>query len=172
MTDKLVLIGKVTGAFGVQGELRIAAYTETPLALINYRVLLRENGEPVLTLISGRSFKGGVIARAKEVADKTAADKLRGLKLFAPRSALPPVEEDEFYLADLIGLKVETADGTAIGKVKAVQNFGAGDLLEIEEGPGRKSWYLPFTREAAPVVDIEGGRIVADPPNEVSERDG
>ena len=171
MADKLVLVGRVTGAFGVKGELRIAAYTESPLALINFRTLLKENGEPALTLLSGRSFKGGVIARAKDVDSKTAADKLLGIKLFAPRSALPPVEEDEFYLTDLIGLAVETVDGTVLGKVKAVQNFGAGDILEIDASPGRKGWYLPFTREAVPQVDIEGGKIVADPPNEVSEKD-
>lgn len=171
MADKLVLVGRVTGAFGVKGELRIAAYTESPLALINFRTLLKENGEPALTLLSGRSFKGGVIARAKDVDSKTAADKLRGIKLFAPRSALPPVEEDEFYLTDLICLAVETIDGTILGKVKAVQNFGAGDILEIDAGPGRKGWYLPFTREAVPQVDIVGGKIVADPPTEVSEKD-
>ena len=171
MTEKLVLVGKITGAFGVKGELRIAAYTESPLALINFRSLLKENGELALTLLSGRSFKGGVIARAKDVESKTDADRLRGIKLFAPRSALPPVEEDEFYLTDLIGLKAETADGAALGKVKAVQNFGAGDILEVEPGGGRKSFYLPFTREVVPEVDIPGGRIVADPPTEVSEKD-
>ena len=169
--DKLVLVGKVTGAFGVKGELRIAAYTESPLALINFRTLLKENGELAITLVSGRSFKGGVIARAKDVETKTDADRLRGIKLFAPRSALPPTEEDEFYLTDLIGLPVETADGTALGKVKAVQNFGAGDILEIDGGVGAKGLYLPFTREIVPVVDIAGGRIVADPPNEVSDKD-
>jgi 16S rRNA processing protein RimM len=170
MTDKLVLIGKVTGAFGVQGELRIAAYTETPLALLNYRTLLREDGQPALTLLSGRSFKGGVIAKAKEAQTKTEADKLRGLALYAPRSALPPPQEDEFYLTDLIGLKAETAEGTVLGRIKAVPNFGAGDLLEIQPAKG-KSWYLPFTREAAPEVDIAGGRVVVDPPAEVSDKD-
>ena len=171
MADKRVLVGKVTGAFGVKGELRIAAYTESPLALINFRTLLKEDGEPALTLLSGRSFKGGVIARAKDVETKTDADRLRGLQLFAPRSALPPTEEDEFYLTDLIGLPVQTADGTALGKVQAVHNFGAGDILEIAGGAGRKDLYLPFTLEVVPVVDIPGGRIVADPPNEVSEKD-
>lgn len=171
MAEKLVMVGKVTGAFGVKGELRIAAYTESPLALINFRTLLKENGEPALTLLSGRSFKGGVIARAKDVETKTDADRLRGIQLFAPRSALPPTEEDEFYLTDLIGLRVETADGTALGKIKAVQNFGAGDILEIDGGAGGKGLYLPFTREVVPEVDIAGGRIVADPPNEVSDKD-
>jgi 16S rRNA processing protein RimM len=170
MTDKLVLIGKVTGAFGVQGELRIAAYTERPLALIDYRTLLREDGAHALTLLSGRAVKDGVIAKAKEVADKTEADRLHGLKLFVPRSALPATDEDEFYLTDLVGLRVERADGTPLGKIKAVQNFGSGDLLEIEPSDN-KSWYLPFTREAVPDVDIAGGKVIADPPNEVSETD-
>ncbi|HUO22060.1 MAG TPA: ribosome maturation factor RimM [Caulobacteraceae bacterium] len=170
MTDKLVLIGKVTGAFGVQGELRIAAYTESPAALIDYRTLLREDGGHALTLVSGRSVKGGVIAKAKECPDKTAADRLRGLKLFVPRSVLPPTDEDEFYLTDLVGLAVERLDGSPLGKIKAVQNFGSGDLLEIDPGRG-PSWYLPFTREAVPAVDLAGGKVVADPPNEVSERD-
>jgi 16S rRNA processing protein RimM len=170
MTDKLVQVGKVTGAFGVQGELRIAAFTETPLALLNYRTLLRADGSHALTLLSGRSFKGGVIAKAKEIPDKTAADRLRGLTLFVPRSVLPPPEEDEFYLTDLVGLKVEHVDGTALGVIKAVQNFGSGDLIEIDPGRGA-SWYLPFTREAVPQVDIAGGKVTADPPNEVSEKD-
>ena len=170
MTDKLVLIGKVVGAFGVQGELRIAAYTESPLALINYRTLLKENGEHGLTLVSGRSFKGGVIAKAKEVTSKAEADRLRGLKLFTHRSALAAPEEDEFYLTDLIGLRVEKVDGTVLGKIKAAPNFGSGDLLEIDPGKG-KTWYLPFTREVVPVVDVEGGKVIVDPPNEVSEKD-
>ena len=174
MTDRLVLIGKVVGAFGVQGELRVVAYTETPLALLNYRTLLREDGQPALILLSGRSSKGGIIAKAKDVTTKTEADKLRGLQLFTPRSALAAPAQDEFYLTDLIGLRAETADGTLVGKIKAVQNFGSGDLLEIDPGKGQrggKTWYLPFTREAAPEVDIEGGKVIVDPPNEVSERD-
>jgi 16S rRNA processing protein RimM len=170
MTDKLVLVGKVTGAFGVNGELRIATFTENPLALLNYRALLRADGSHALTLLSGRSFKGGVIAKAKEVADKTAGDRLLGLTLFVPRAALPPTEEDEFYLTDLIGLQVERVDGTILGKIKAVQNFGSGDLIEVDPGQG-KSWYLPFTRQAVPQVDIAGGKLIADPPPEVSEKD-
>jgi 16S rRNA processing protein RimM len=170
MTDKLVLIGKVTGAFGVQGELRIAAYTETPLALLNYRTLLGQDGQPALTVLSGRSFKGGLIAKAREAQTKTEADKLRGLTLYAPRAALPPTQEDEFYLTDLIGLKAETADGTVLGKIKTVPNFGAGDLLEIQPARG-KSWYLPFTREAVPEVDIAGGKVMIDPPAEMSDKD-
>ena len=171
MTDKLVLVGKVAGAFGVQGELRLTAYTENPLALLNFRVLKRRDGSDALTLLSGRSFKGGVIARAKEAPTRTEAERLRGLQLYAPREAFPALDEEEFYLADLIGLRAETAAGLVLGKVKAVHNFGAGDLLEIEPGQGGRSWYLPFTREAVPEVDLAGGRLIAAPPAEVSERD-
>jgi 16S rRNA processing protein RimM len=169
--SRLVLVGKVAGAFGVKGELRITAYTEHPLALLKFPALLREDGAHALTLVSGRAFKGGVIAQAKEAPTKTEADALRNLRLYVAREALPPPEEDEFYLADLIGLRAETAAGLVLGKVKAAPNFGAGDLLEIDPGRGAKSWYLAFTRENVPQIDIAGGRIVVDPPSEVSERD-
>jgi 16S rRNA processing protein RimM len=170
-SEKLVLVGRVAGAFGVRGEVRLSAYTETPQALLAYRDLLREDGSPGLSLVSGRAHKDDLIVRTREIATKEDADALRGLLLYVPRAALPAPEEDEFYLADLVGLAVVTADGTALGKVKAVQDFGAGDLLEIDPGTGAATWYLPFTREAVPEVDIAGGRIVAVPPAEVSERD-
>lgn len=172
MPDKLILVGRVAGAFGVKGEMRVSTYTENPLAILNYRSLKREDGEPAITLVSGRSAKGGVIARAKEVETKEQADKLRGLKLFIDRSALPPPDEDEFYLTDLIGLEVATPDGAVLGRVKAVQDFGAGDVIEIDAGRGGAGFYLPFTRECVPDVDIAGGRLTAVRPAEVDEKDG
>ena len=172
MPEKLILVGRIAGAFGVKGEVRVTTYTENPLAILNYRHLKREGGEPAITLVSGRSAKGGVIARAKEVETKEQADKLRGLKLFVDRSALPPPDEDEFYLTDLIGLDAVAPDGTVIGKVKAVQDFGAGDILEIEQERGRAGFYLPFTLECVPDVDIAGGRLTAVRPTEVDEKDG
>ena len=164
--DRLILVARVSGAFGVKGELRIRAYTDSPLAVLNFRQLVREDGAPGLTLVSGRSFKDGVIARAKEVETKEQADALKGLDLYAPRGALPAPDADEFYLTDLIGLAAQAPDGTALGKVKGVQNFGAGDLLEIEP-PGRgQSWMVAFTEETAPEIDIAGGRIVIVRPPE------
>jgi 16S rRNA processing protein RimM len=103
----------------------------------------------------------------KEIATPEQADALRGLKLFVARDALPPTEdEDEFYLADLIGLSIESPAGETIGKVKDVHNFGAGDLLEVTPAGGGPTWWLPFTREAVPEVRIGEGRIVAVRPEE------
>jgi 16S rRNA processing protein RimM len=167
MADRLLLVARVAGAFGVRGEVRITTFTEDPMALTRYRGLVRKDGAPGLTLSGARPVKGGVIARAKEIETKEQADALRGLELFIPREALPPPEEDEFYLADLIGLSVVDPEGAAIGVVKTVQDFGAGDLLEIDPATGGPSWWLPFTREAVPEVHIGEGRLVAVRPQEI-----
>ena len=166
MAERLILVGRVAGAFGVKGEVRISSYTEDPMALVRYRVLLREDGTKALTLTGGRPVKGGLVVRAEEVPTREAAEALRGLRLHVPREALPPPEdEDEFYLADLIGLAAETPEGEALGRVKSVQDFGAGDLLEIQP-PDGASWWLPFTREAVPEVRIADGKIIAVRPDE------
>src|SRR5579875_3126810 len=117
---KLVLVGRVAGAFGVRGEVRVTAYTARPEALLAYRDLLRQDGSPALTLLSGRAEKGGVIARAKDVSTKEEADALRGVELHVPREALPEPEADEYYLADLIGMTAVTPDGETVGRIKAV----------------------------------------------------
>jgi 16S rRNA processing protein RimM len=166
MSARLVLIGRVAGAFGVKGEVRITAFGEDPLALLSYRDLKRGDGSPAFTLISGRTAKGELIAKTRDVLVKEAIDALRGLDLYVPRDALPPPEEDEFYLADLIGLRAETPQGKGLGAVKAVHNFGAGDMLEIAPDVG-ESFFLPFTREAVPEVRITEGLIVAVKPVEV-----
>lgn len=166
-TGGLIQVGRVAGAFGVRGEIRITSFTAEPLALVDYKTLVREDGSPGLTLTSGRATKGGVVVRAKEIETREQAEALRGLKLFIPRDRLPEPEEDEFYVTDLIGLTVQTAEGEVLGVVKAVQDFGAGDLLEIAPAAGGASWYLPFTREAVPEVRIADGVVVAVPPEEV-----
>ena len=166
MGEPLILVGRVAGAFGVRGEVRITAFTAEPLALLDYRTLQREDGSPGLTLTAGRAAKGAFIGRAAEIATREQAEALRGLQLYIPRDALPDPDEDEFYVTDLIGLAVETAAGEPLGRVKAVQDYGAGDLLEIEppEGP---SWYLPFTREAVPEVRIAERKVIAVRPEEI-----
>jgi 16S rRNA processing protein RimM len=142
-------------------------FGDDPMALVRYKTLLKKDGAPALTLRNGRPHKDGLVVRADGIEDKDAADALRGLDLYASREAFAaPADEDEFYLADLIGLEVVHVSGQSLGHVRAVQNFGAGDLLEIDppEGP---SFYLPFTRAAVPEVDIAAGRIVADPPKDL-----
>lgn len=161
----LILVGRIAGAFGVKGEIRISAYTADPMALVAYRDLRREDGAPALTLTAGRAAKGGIVARAKEVETREQAEALRGLRLYVPRAALPAPEEDEFYVADLVGLAAEGVSGEPLGQVKSVQNFGAGDLLEIQP-PDGASWWLPFTREAVPEVRIGEGKIIAVRPPE------
>ena len=165
--DRLLAVGRVAGAFGVRGEVRIAAFTEEPLTLARFRALKRQDGSPALTITSAREAKGGLICRCEGVETREQADALRGLRLFVPRDALPEPDEDEFYLADLIGLAVVDPAGAPVGKVKSVQDFGAGDILEIIPEEGGATWYLPFTREAVPEVKIAEGLIVAVRPLEV-----
>jgi 16S rRNA processing protein RimM len=165
--DRLLAVGRVAGAFGVRGEVRIAAFTEEPLALARFRALKRQDGSPALAITTAREAKGGLICRCEGVETKEQADALRGLRLFIPRDALPEPDEDEFYLADLIGLAVVDPSGAPVGKVKSVQDFGAGDILEIIPEEGGATWYLPFTREAVPQVKIAEGKIVVVRPAEV-----
>jgi 16S rRNA processing protein RimM len=159
----------VAGAFGVKGEVRITSFTETPLALVKYGALLKDDGSPGLTVVSGREQKGSVIARVKEITTPEEADALRGLFLCVPREVLPEPDEDEFYLTDLIGLTCVSPEGAPMGKVKDVRDFGAGDILEIQP-PAGASWFLEFTRENVPEVSIAEGRLVIDRPPEVSEK--
>jgi 16S rRNA processing protein RimM len=166
MSDALILVGRVAGAFGIKGEVRITSFTADPMALVDYKTLLREDGSTALTLLAGRVAKGGVVVRTKEIETREQAEAARGLRLYIPRELLPDTEdEDEFYVADLVGLDVVGVDGEALGRVKSVHDFGAGDLLEIEPPQG-PSWWLPFTREAVPEVSIAARRIVAVKPEE------
>jgi 16S rRNA processing protein RimM len=168
LAPRLILVGRVAGAFGVRGEVRIAPFGDDPMALVRYRHLLDREGRPALEVLSGRPHKEALVVRAEGIASKETADALRGLDLYAPRDAFAaPTDEDEFYLADLVGLEVVHLDGRPLGRVRAVQNFGAGDILEIDPPEGGASFYLPFTRAAVPEVKLTEGRIIADPPGEL-----
>ena len=169
--SRLILVGQVGGGFGVRGEVRVTAFTADPLALTAYGPLLRADGSVGLTLTSARPDKNGVVGRAKEIATKEEADALRGLKLHVPRDRFPEPEEDEFYLTDLIGLQARDGEDVVIGVVKAVQNFGADDMLEIAPAAGGPTWYLPFTRDAVPEIRSADGWLRALRPNEVGERE-
>ncbi|MDO8321829.1 MAG: ribosome maturation factor RimM [Phenylobacterium sp.] len=166
MAGRLLQVARVAGAFGVRGEIRITTFTEDPLALATYRVLTREDGSPGLTITTARAVKGAVIARAAGIDTRDQAEALRGLKLFIAREALPAPDEDEFYHADLLGLTLETPEGELMGKVKTIQDFGAGDLIEVQPPMGA-SWWLPFTRETVPEVRIAEGKLIAVRPAEI-----
>lgn len=166
MPDRLILIAQVAGAFGVKGEVRLTAFGEDPKSLLAYSPLKDEAGRPVLTLTAGRLHKGGLVAMAREVETREAAEALRGLKLYIAREALPPADEDEYYLADLIGLAAVAPDGLALGRIKSVADFGAGDLVEIEPGDGSPAWWAPFTREIVPEVDLAAGQVTVARPAE------
>ncbi len=166
---RLILVGRVAGSFGVKGEVRITAFGDDPLALVRYRTLLHADGRPALTVLGGRVQKNALIARTEEISVKEVADDWRGVDLYAPREAFaPPEDEDDFYLADLIGLRAETPQGETVGTVKGVHNFGAGDVLEIQPKAG-SSFYLAFTREIVPMVSIAEGRLVVVRPTEVKD---
>lgn len=162
----LVQIGVIGAAHGVRGEVRVKAFTADPTALKRYRPITDAAGARTFTVAGLRPLKDDMlVVRFKGVDTRDAAEALNGVGLFAPRSALPPTDdEDDFYYADLIGLRAETADGATIGEVVAVQNFGADDLLEIRLARARRTVYLPFTKAVVPTVDLAGGRVVIEPP--------
>jgi 16S rRNA processing protein RimM len=153
-TDKPVTLAAVAGAHGVTGEVRLKLFGEGVTALKRHKAF----NDGALTLKSLRDDgKGGAIARFAEIADRTAAEALRGTLLTVPRSALPPLEEGEYYHADLLGLAAVSDTGEPLGTVVAVENFGAGDILEIER-PDGKRFMVPMNEAAVPEWDDE--RIV------------
>ncbi len=166
-----VCVGVIAGAHGVRGEVKVKTFTADPAAVAAYGPVADESGARAFELSLRGTTKGGVIARVAGVGDRDAAQALKGTKLYVDRVVLPEPGSDEFYHADLIGLAVELRDGKAVGRVKAVHDFGAGDLLEIALPDGRTEM-LPFTREAVPEVDIAGGRLVAAALPEKVEKPG
>lgn len=160
-TTQLVCIGAIAGAFGVQGEVKIKSFTTDPLACAFYGALLDEKGRIVLIPERPRLVKKFVIVRGEEIKNREQAEGLKSTRLYVPRDVLPDVDEDEFYYTDLIGSSVETIEGEAMGRVKAVHDFGGGDILEIQTH-GRKDWYHPFTKLAVPHVDLENGKVVIE----------
>lgn len=159
-----VLVAAIAGSYGVKGEVRLKSFTADPSAVGDYGPLSDEKGTQHYDVKLGVAIKNGYAARLSGVRTKEAADKLKGTRLYAPRDALPSLPDDEFYHTDLIGLEVVDAGGARVGRVKAVQNHGASDLLELDRGPGVASVLVPFTRAVVPTVDLAAGRLIIDPP--------
>jgi 16S rRNA processing protein RimM len=158
----LTCVGAIAGGFGVQGEVRLKSFCAEPSAIAGYGPLLTADGRRFEVRIT-RPIQGAFAARLTGIATREQAEALKGTRLYAPRDRLPPLDEDEFYHADLIGLAVVDTGGAPLGVVRAVLDHGAGDILEVAR-PGASDLLLPFTRAAVPTVDLAGRRIVADPP--------
>lgn len=166
-----VCLGTIVGVHGVQGTVRIKSFTADPADIAAYGAVSDESGGRRFEVKVLGQARGTVLARLSGIADRNAAEALRGLRLYVPRAALPEANEDEFYHADLIGLPVETREGAPLGSVRAVHNFGAGDILELRDGNGREI-LLPFSDAAVPEIDLAKGRIVAVPPEGLLEDRG
>jgi 16S rRNA processing protein RimM len=160
-----VLLGIVAAPHGVRGLVRIRSYTEDPMDVAAYGELSDETGSRRYRVEALSTAKGAVLARIEGVADRTAAEAVRGLRLYVERERLPATGEREWYEADLIGLPAVGRDGRDWGKVMAFHDFGAGRTMEVSGGTAsRHSVMLPFTDEAVPEIDVEGGKVVVDPP--------
>ena len=155
-----IVLAAVAGAHGIRGEVRLKLFVDAPDSLRRYPSFDAGGRRVTLTALrpGGGGSGDGAIARFAEITDRTAAEALRGTVLTVPREALPPLADGEYYHADLIGLPVVDTDGAAVGTVIAVENFGAGDILEIEK-PDRRTFMVPLTPAAVPEI---GEHVVVD----------
>lgn len=158
-----VCLGAITGPHGVRGLVKVKTFTEVPEDIAAYGPVEDETGTRRFTLRITGAAKGQVIVAMEGVGDRNAAEALKGQRLYVERAALPEPDDGSFYHADLIGMDVVALDGTALGTVSALYDFGAGDLLEFRAADG-KARMLPFTEEVVPTVDLEARRMVVDPP--------
>ncbi|NQY40094.1 MAG: 16S rRNA processing protein RimM [Henriciella sp.] len=156
----LVTIGVILGAHGVRGDVRVKSFTAEPEAVFEYAPFLSEQGEVLIDPEAVRTGKDHFIVSPKKKRQKEDWDGMKGDKLYVPRDVLPEVDEDEFYIEDLVGLDVYAGGETPLGRVKAVLNHGASDLIEIQVSGRPKPVLIPFTFEDVPTVDLALGRIV------------
>jgi 16S rRNA processing protein RimM len=160
--DELVCLGAIAGAWGVRGAVRLKSFCADPAAIATYGPLVTEDGRSFGVSML-KPLAGAFAANLTGIATREAAEALKGTRLYTPRASLPALVEDEFYHADLIGLEVVDTGGAVLGRVRAVADHGAGDILEIAR-LGAVEILVPFTRQAVPTVDLAAGRIVVDPP--------
>ena len=171
MAARRVLLGRIAGAHGVRGEVRIRSYTAEPASIAAYGPLADKPGTREFKLALRGTVRGDeLIARIEGVNDRNAAEALRGTELYVDRDRLPPIESaSEFYEVDLIGLEAVDRDGNTLGTVARVTNYGAGPVLEVRGADGSEM-LLPFTDAVVPSVDLVAGRLVAVPPTEIELR--
>jgi 16S rRNA processing protein RimM len=157
--DRLILLGEIGSAHGIKGEVSIRTFTEDPADIAAYGPLSDKAGKRTFKIAGLRVTAKAVIARLQGVDDRTAAEKLRNTGLYVKRSQLPELEPGAYYYEDLAGLPAVDPDGSVLGTVVGIVNYGAGDLVEISRPGERETLLVPFTKEAVPAVDIETGRV-------------
>jgi 16S rRNA processing protein RimM len=167
-----ICVAQIGAAHGLRGEVKLKSFTGDPMALSDYGSLTSEDGSASFEIEALRPGKGHLVARFRGIADRAAAERLVNVRLFVPRERLPPLVADEFYHADLIGLSAVKADGTEIGTVVAVHDFGAGDILELAPRGSGATIMVPFTAAFVPSVDLARRRIVVAPPDEAPDNSG
>ena len=164
MSDDRIVVGTIAGSFGVHGDVRLKSFCADPEALADYTPLTRTDGTEITTIVIKGQTKGALIARVDGMSTKEQADGLRGMELFALRTQLPSLPDDEYYHTDLVGLMTFDTGGAKLGRVKAVLTNGAEDLLEIISPSDKDTVLVPFSKAIVPTVDLAKGRIVLDPP--------
>ena len=165
MTER-ICVGAIAGAFGVAGEVRLKSFCSEPSDIATYGPLTTEDGSRTFHITLTRPVAGGLGARIAGVNTREEAEALRGTSLFVARDRLPALPDDEFYHADLIGLAAFDTGGVLVGKVIAIHNHGAGDILEISPAAHKSALLLPFTRAVVPNVDVAARRLIVDIPED------
>jgi 16S rRNA processing protein RimM len=157
--ERLILLGEIGSAHGIRGEVSIRTFTEDPADIAAYGPLSDKAGKRSFKIAGLRVTGKAVVARLEGVDDRTAAEKLRNTGLYVKRSQLPELEPGAYYYEDLAGLAAVDPDGSVLGTVVGVVNFGAGDLVEISRPGERETLLVPFTKDAVPEVDLDTGRV-------------
>ena len=165
-----ICVARIGAAHGVRGAVKLWTFTEDPLAVKAYGPLLTKDGARQFEVTSAREAKGHLVATLKGVSTREEAERLNGIELYIAREKLPGTDEDEYYHADLIGLAAVNAADEPLGRVIAIHNFGAGDIIEIAP-PSGSTLLLPFTNAVVPTVDLAGGRVVIELPAEIEGGD-
>jgi 16S rRNA processing protein RimM len=165
-----ICIARIGAAHGVRGAVKLWTFTEDPLAVRTYGPLLTKDGARSFEVATAREAKGHLVATLKGIATREDAERLNGIELFIAREKLPATDENEYYHADLIGLAAVNTANEPLGRVLAIHNFGAGDIIEIAPPQGA-TLLLPFTNAVVPTVDIANGRVVIELPDEVDGDD-
>jgi 16S rRNA processing protein RimM len=168
LTDARILLGVVTAAHGIKGEVKVKTFTQSPEGLGAYGPVIVEDGRQFEIAALRKSKPDEAVVRFAGIADRNTAESLKGQRLYVPRAALPGTEAGEFYYADLVGLKAEDRSGKFLGTVCGVHNFGAGEIIEIEFSNGTTE-FIAFSDANVPVVDIAAGRIVIELPPDAEE---